>query len=193
MVLTRREFGKTVSGGALAIGLGTLSMGVSCGTVYQDIETYVPIGLAAFNEIISLVDPALAKTLSPIINLVKASFADLLAAINEYLNAPASEKATLIEKIKLAINVVIDNLNQFWVDAGIPDGTLAQTIVGILQLVISTLAAFLPLIGGALVSKKQLAKTIPVIPRSKAQLKKKVLVSDINAVFASHGYANRIY
>jgi hypothetical protein len=193
MPSTRRQFGKMVGAGALALGIGEISMGFSCATVYTDIENYVPIGLAAFNTIITLIDPPLATVLAPVIVLVKAAFADLTAAITEYNNAPAAGKTTLLGKVRLAIQAVIDNLNKFWSDANIPDSPLASMIVGVLQIVVSTLAAFLPLIGGTVASKK-VAKEIPIVPRTKKQLAKSVVKSDINAVFVKYGYsANQIH
>lgn len=186
--MNRRQFGKTVGTGLLAVGIGEISMGFSCASVYTDIENYVPIGLAAFNSLITIVDPTLATTLAPIISIVKASFADLSAAIAEYNNAPAANKATLLGKVTTAINAVIDNLNQFWNDANLPDSPLASTIIGVLQIVLSTLASFLPLIGGTVQSKKKLAKSIPVVNRTKKQLAVKVVKSDINSVFVKYGY-----
>lgn len=195
MQTTRRDFGKLALSGGSAVALGSVvgmtSMGLSCGSVFADITSYVPIGIAAFNEVLSLVDPTLATTLAPLTQEVKAAFADLAAAVEEYNNAPAASKATLIGKITTAMNAVIDNLQKFWSDANLPAGSLASTIGGVLQIVISTLAAFLPLIGGAVAvsdKTKALAKTIPVVPRSKAQLKQKQFKTAINAVFVKYGY-----
>lgn len=187
MVITRRNFGQVVGAGALAGSLGITTMGLSCNSVFTDIENYVPIGLAAFQEIISLVAPVEAAALAPIIAIVKATFADLAAAVAQYNNAPAADKATWLGKIKTAINAVIAELQQFWNDANLPDGGLASTIAGVLQIILSTLAAFLPLIGGAVaVSAKKLAKTLPVVPKKRSQ---KQFKADINAVFLQYGYS----
>src|ERR1700722_6057929 len=147
---TRRQFGKNALTGtaafALAGAVGEVSMGFSCSasTVWADIENYVPLALEAFGEILSLVNPAESTLLTPIITEVKAGLADLEAAINYYINAPAASKATWIGKITTAVNAAIQLLQQFWSDLNLPDGTLATTISNILQIIISTLAAFLP-------------------------------------------------
>ena len=188
---TRRDFAKVVGCGALGVGIGITTMGLSCESIFADIESYVPIGLAAFNEILSLVDPTEAALLTPIINDVKAAFADLTAAITQYENAPASDKSTLLGKITTAINAVIDEINQFWNDLKLPDSGLASTIEGVLQIILSTLAAFLPLIGGALLSKKKLAKTIPLIPLTKKQLGKNQVKASINACFVKWGHPDK--
>jgi hypothetical protein len=192
-MLTRRQFGKTVGYGGLGIGIGMTTMGVSCNTVFQDIEAYVPIGLAAFNEILTLVNPAEAAALAPIIGLVKAAFADLSSDITQYINAPAADKATLLGKVTTAINIVIANLNKFWSDLNLPNSGLASTIVGVLQIVISTLAAFLPLLGGTVAASARAGKAIPIVPMNKKQLGKSQVKASINAAFAKGGYPNKVY
>lgn len=190
---TRRQFGKTVAVGTLGVGIGITTMGVSCDTVFQDIENYVPIGLAAFQEVISLINPTEAALLAPIIQIVKAGFADLESDITQYINAPATSKSTLLGKIETAVSIVIGNLNQFWSDLKLPDGNLATTIIGVLQVVISTLAAFLPLIGIPALAKSTAPNAIPVLPRTKKQLQKAQVKADINAAFSHGGYTNTIY
>lgn len=192
-MLTRRQFGKTAGYGALGVGIGMTTMGLSCDTVFQDIQNYVPIGIAAFNEILTLISPTEATSLAPIVATVKASFADLSVAINQYIQAPSTDKASLEGKIVTAINAVINNLNQFWADANLPNSQAAQTIVGVLQIVLSTLAAFLPKVGGAVSLKKTFAKQIPILPRDMKALKSKQVKADINVMFSSHGYQNRVY
>jgi hypothetical protein len=192
-MITRRQFGKTVGTGALALGIGEVTMGLGCATVFTDIENYVPIGLQAFDLVIGLIDPALAVTLTPLINDVKSAFADVVAAINAYQNAPASQKATLIGKVSLVINVAITAIQQFWSALSLPDGSLLSTIEGVLQIILSTLAAFLPDLTGntiAVVKTQGLTKTIsftPVKPKNAKSLK-----SELNLVFTSHGFNDRV-
>jgi hypothetical protein len=194
---TRRQFGKTILGAAptvaLAGGLGITTMGLSCGSIWSDIENYVPIGIEAFDEVLSLLDPTLLTAISGIIKDVQAGFTALIGAITNYENAPASTKTTLVGKITTAINALISALQSFWSATNLPDGSLAQTIEGVLQLIISTLAAFLPLIGGVLLATKKLARVIPIIPRTKAQLKQTQFKKDCGTIFTSHGYPNQVY
>lgn len=192
---TRREFGKILVGAvptvALAGGLSMTTMGLSCGSIFTDIEAYVPVGLEAFSEVISLISPAEGAALAGIITIVKASFADLASIVSSYNNAPAADKATWLGKITTAINAVISNLQQFWSDVKLPAGSLVATIEGVLQIILSTLAAFLPLIGGAMIaSPKKLEKTVQITPVKRTQ---KQFKAAINVAFSSHGYANRIY
>jgi hypothetical protein len=196
---TRREFGKLIIGAvptvALGGGLVMTTAGLSCSNIFTDIETYVPVGLEAFEEVLSLISPAEGAALAGIITIVKAAFADLAAAVTAYENAPAANKSTLLGKITTAINAVMGELQQFWTDANLPDGTLASTIENVLQVILSTLAAFLPLIGGAMSAKYQallakLPKQIPFTPQKRTQ---KQFKAAVNAAFSSHGYSNVIY
>jgi hypothetical protein len=193
--MDRREFGKAVGIGVLAGGLGITTMGLSCNTVLTDIEDYVPIGLNAFNQILTAIDPPLAQSLAPIIADVKSAFADLAADVQSYQNAPAADKATWKLKITEALNIVISNLQQFWNDAHIPNAGLAATIENVLQVILSTLAAFLPMVGGVLATPnlKQPRRTVKIVPRSKAQLSPKQVKADINAAFAKGGLPNKVY
>jgi hypothetical protein len=191
MMLTRRQFGKVTTTGALALGVGELTMGVSCESVFQDISTYVPAGIEAFDVALELLDPTLLAALQPAISAVKNGLADLAADVEAYENAPAASKATLVGKITTIINIIIGNIQQFWADLNLPDGALATTIENILQVILSVLSSFLPLIGGSLtyVNKKSL-RYIPFTPekRSKKQFK-----AAVNVVLSAHGYAQRIY
>lgn len=195
MVITRREFGKAVSMTALGGTIGLTTMGLSCSSVFTDIENYVPIGIAAFQEVLSLIDPTEAALLAPIIQTVKAAFADLDAIVQQYESAPAASKATLLGKISTAISAVMSELQQFWNDANLPDGSLALTIEGVLQIILSTLAAFLPLLGSAApvaggfgaeaYGRKKLTRTITFTATKRTQKKFK---ADVNAVFVANGY-----
>ena len=195
-MITRRDFAKYIGSGALALGIGEISMGFACNpsSVFADIEAYVPIGLDAFKVILGLISPSEASALGPIINDVEVAFNTLETVVQQYQNAPASQKASLVGKIVTAINAVISQLNSFWSALNLPDGSLASTIIGVLQVIVSTLAAFLPQLGGtlALDAKKKFNRTIPIVTRSGNQLKAKSIRKDINAVFAKYGYSNRI-
>jgi hypothetical protein len=198
-MLTRREFGKVTGTGALALGVGEISMGLSCATVFNDIANYVPVGLQAFQQIVNLVNPVAGSALAPFIADVKLAFADLEVAVTNYQNAPAASKSTLVGKITTAINDAIAQVQAFWVAANLPAGGIASTIEGVLQIILSTLAAFFPSIGGKLMAAKEpgfgekgtgvrLIQFTPV-KRSPAQLKK-----DINAAFVNGGHPeNQIY
>jgi len=187
--LSRRDFGKLAVSGALGSTV-IATTGFSCGSVWNAIASYVPVAIQSFDQILALIDPAEAAALSVIIVAVKASFADLAADVSAYENAPADQKVTWEQKITLGINIAIGNLQQFWNDANLPDGSLAATISGVLTIILSTLAAFLPLVGGTLTMGRKLAKSLPVNPQKRSRSQ---FASAVNAVFTQHGYSNRVY
>jgi len=189
---TRRQFGKYLGTGVLAASIGEVTMGLSCSSIFTNIEAYVPIGLQAFDSILTLLDPASGIALAPIVQEVKAGFADVTAAVNAYNNAPAADKATLAGKVSTALQVVTNEIQQFWSDANLPDSGLATTIFGVLQIILSTIASFfpkLPPVTQALAART-LTKTIP-IDLSKAASSPKKLKSSINDVFTANGYATK--
>jgi hypothetical protein len=117
-------------------------------SLYQDILKYVPVALQAFGSILSLlagagVIPVPAGTvIAGIIAIVKAAFADLQTDVTNYENAPAAQKSTLLGKISTALAVVEGNLQEFWSDLQIPDPQLAETVEGLIGVILSALAGF---------------------------------------------------
>jgi phage-related protein len=188
---TRRQFGKLVGTGALAVGIGEVTLGLSCASLEADLEKYVPIGLSAFQTIVSLVDPPIAAAVAGVITLVKAGFADVAAAVQDYQDAPAANKATLLGKISTAIVAVQSELQTFWNDLNLPDGSLATTISNLLAVILSTLAAFLPSLPAAASSasarQANLRKVVPFTPqrRSVSQFRKA-----FDAVLTANGHGD---
>ncbi len=190
---TRRDFVKIVGSGALVLGIGEVSMGLSCASVFTDIERYVPIGLSAFQAVVSIVDPALVVPVALVVTEVKAAFADLVAAVTMYNDAPAANKATLLGKISTAINVVETEIQIFWNDLKLPDSALANEISSLLGVILSTLTAFLPQLPApttpvAMVQKRpskvdQLQKTIVFTPKKRSV---KQFKHDFNTVLESN-------
>lgn len=151
--MNRRNFlfnsGKALTVTALA---SVVSITTACPTwlmnLYADIMKYVPVGLAAFNAILNIltgagvIPPGAGTAVEAIANLVKVAFADLQAAITQYQNAPAADKATLLGEISVALATVEANLQAFWSNLNIPDVNLANIIEGLLGVILGTLAAF---------------------------------------------------
>jgi hypothetical protein len=186
---TRRSFVKTaglVSGTALA---GGSFLGVStCTTIEQDILNYVPVALSSFDEILTLINPAEAAALAVIISAVKVAFADVQAAVITWENAPSANKATLACKLVLALQIAEQTLQQFFNQLNLPVGSLLDTVEGIIQIVLSTLEAFIPSLNCATPppAVKAFQKTVAVVAKKRtvSQFKK-----DINNVLVQHKYA----
>jgi hypothetical protein len=120
------------------------------GGILSTISAYVPIGLAAFNGVLLLltsagiIPPGTSSAIGAVVLLVKAGFADLLAAVQEYQNAPAAQKATLKGRITEILTVLGDNIQKFASDiiSTAANNPLLVTVTGLLALILSTLAGF---------------------------------------------------
>jgi hypothetical protein len=159
-MLQRLAFGFT----AFLAG-GVLSGCPSFGGITSAISTYVPVGLAAFNGVLLLltsagvIPPGTSTAIGALVLLVKAGFADLLAAVQEYNNAPAAQKVTVKEKISLILAVIAANIEKFASDivGMVSDNKLLQVVTGLLTLILATLAGFSGQLPAPLAGRKTLS------------------------------------
>ena len=128
--MNRRTF---VGTSLVAAGSGSLLLeGCTVGGVISEIKAYVPIGIAAFNGVVALlttvgiIPPGTGTAIAMLVALVKNGFADLMAAIDEYNNAPASSKTTLLAKISLILSEVSQNIGKFFADLAISDSASSR-------------------------------------------------------------------
>lgn len=180
---TRREFGKVVAGGSLAVGIGTVSMGVSCNTVFNDILKYIPVALQAMTAILSVLSGG-GYTITPAVtvalNLVKVALADLQADVSAYENAPADQKNTLLGKVSTAIAIAEGNIQQFWNDLNLPQNNIAGTVSGILGVILSTLAYFATQLPAPTnVAVKNVPNALPVTPKKRSVKEMKVEINTL--------------
>ena len=191
----RRKLFNWSFAGLAAVSLSSLwETACTWGSVAADILKYIPIGLNAFASIISLLTGfgLLAPGVAALVLLVKAAFVDLQTVIQQYDNAPAASKVTLLEKISTALAVVEADLQAFWSNLTIPDPQQATLIEGLLGLIISVLQGFgllLPAPAPIPVSSgipHGTVKRIKVTPqrRSPAQFR-----TDFNQFLAKHGHS----
>lgn len=187
MSMTRRSFYGRILAGISLIALPVSMTGCwLSGSVFSQIMSYVGIGLTAFQVVVGLLDPPLAAVMAGAITLVKAGFADLQLAVQDYNNAPAADKTTLKNKIAVVLANLRNEIQSFWANLNLPDPALASLIQGLLSIILSTLAGFagqLPVPVGAKVRAAS-SKDITVTPqvRDKKQFEK-----DFNAVLTQAG------
>jgi hypothetical protein len=145
--MNRRNFiGKT---GLLVVGLritGASAVGfwtAGC-NVFTDVLNWVPVGEAAVNSILAvltgngvLISPALQS----IIGLIEAGFAGLSGAIKEYQSTTPPPAGSLA-KIETFFKDVVDNFKTFLASLKVNAGLLG-IVVGLAQIVLSTIAAFM--------------------------------------------------
>jgi len=169
--------------GALFLAASTTACWFS-GNVFTQIMAYVGVGLTAFQAVVSLV-PGFGPQVEIIVQLVKAGFADLQLAVQDYNNAPAANKATLLGKISTVLADLQSEIDGFWANLNLPTGTLSTLVKGLLGIILSTLAGFATLLPQPVGAKTQFnAKTIGVTPQKRS---KKEFENDFNAAMVAGG------
>lgn len=112
--------------------------------VYKDISSYVPVALLAFDRIVAILVEHGVNTmgLTDVGNRVKAALADVQTAVLEYRDAAAHDKATMVQAISVALKIATHRLVEFWEMLKIPSPELAKTVKTLLDVIVSTLTAF---------------------------------------------------
>jgi len=196
--LSRRSFATFTAKSFAALGIGSLmNLETACtfGSVWAEIQKYIPVGLSAFAAILSiLTGSGIGVTaVSAIVALVKTGFADLSTAVSQYQDAPTGQKTGLLGGISEAITVVEANLQSFWANLSIPDAKLAATIQGLLEVLTTTLAGFAtqlpapvtPVAMTAMRMKASLTKQLSSAPVKRSPGKVK---ADFNAQLKAGGF-----
>jgi hypothetical protein len=118
--------------GALTISGSTMIL-TGCADVANDLVT-------AFQAILVILS---AAGIVPGGAVVVAALNAVLSAVQEYLNAPAADKATVGMKLALIIADAQADLQTWFTNLNLT-GTLAVVIESLVSVVLSTLAGFLP-------------------------------------------------
>jgi hypothetical protein len=179
--MNRRNFVTRVFAGTAVVALPFITTACPAwlsSSLFANIMKYVGVGLTAFQVVVGLLDPPLALALAGTIALVKAGFADLQLAVQDYNNAPASDKTTLKDKIAVVLQDLQAEIQTFWNNLSLP-GPLGILVKGLLSIILSTLAGFasqlpVPLPSPASERMKALPNKIGVTPvlRTKKEFEK---------------------
>lgn len=126
--------------------VGALALAPACwvGGGYDAITHYVPVALLAFERILDiLVEHGVpTERLSHMVALVKAAFADILAAIEEFRHRRGRAQDTLVAAIRTALEIAQKRLDEFWGMLELKDDQLLHTLKLLLDVIKSTLAGF---------------------------------------------------
>jgi hypothetical protein len=166
--------------------------GCNATTIFQTILAWIPTAEKAFAGIVTILGPFLPPGASAIIAEVNAAFQVVVAAVNEYLNAPAADKTTFLDKLRVALQAVSDQIQAFLNAINIPGNPIVAVVLGLAQVIISTIEGFLnnlPVPVGGKVLTMQAAlhcsgATVVVVPklRNDSSFKK-----DFNAICEANG------
>jgi len=172
MAITRREFAGHLATGAAAIALGGATIEMSGCNVWTDIENWIPLGIAAVNSILAILEAngvPLAAPIQLIVNTIQAGFTALEAAIKEYQSTTPAPVGVL-QKIETIFTDIVNNFGTFLTQLGLKGGLLSL-ISSLVQIILSTISGFmneLPSVATrALVAHTGLkagSMTVPVLP-----------------------------
>ncbi len=192
---TRRGFLKLTGTGGLILSTGGAAVlldACNAQTVFETIISWIPTAKSAFQGIVTILGPFLPPGAQALITEVFAALDVVTAAVNEYLNAPAADKATFLGKLRVALTAVGDQIQAFLAAFKATGNPLISVVLGLAQIIISTIEGFLgkiPLPAGAKVRTVRASihfegVTAVVVPkvRSISQFKK-----DFNSVCEANG------
>jgi hypothetical protein len=142
--LTRREFGSGFSRFLLLLAATGPWLWTAGCNVFSDILNWVPVGETALNAILAVLTSngvLITPAIQTIVNLIEAGFAALTAGIKEYQSTTPAPVGALA-KIETAFKDVVDNFRTFLASLNVSGGLLG-IVIGLGQIIFSTIAAFL--------------------------------------------------
>src|ERR1700761_2470067 len=138
--MNRRSFvGHLTTGAAAGVLLGATTTISGCSTL-DELETWVPVGLAAFDGIVTLINPAAGTTLELAVKGLDILWAAVATAIANYNHDTTDPKATLLQKIVAALVGLEGGLDQFLTTflGGLPANVVSAVEAGF-NLLLATL------------------------------------------------------
>jgi len=202
-MITRREFTGFLTGTALLASTGSATILLNAcnpSSVFAEIEAWAcpPAGGTtsplqnAINGIVTILGPFLPPGATVLIAAITASVTAACGATQEYLNT-TPPPVGIIAKIQTALTDIADNLQAFLNAFNIPGNPIIAVVIGLAQVILSTIAGFLgklPVAAGAAktmvirASVRFSGVSAPVTPKVRTV---KSFKSDYNAVCEAHG------
>lgn len=141
--MNRRTFTTRIGSYLLmAVAAGSTSL-VGCG-VFESISSWIPVGLAAINSIVTLLGPLIPPQAIAILTLVKAGFADLAAAVNQYnADTNPADKATLLAKIRTFLGAIASNFESFLNVLNLGTNPIIIVVISLAKIILGAIAGFL--------------------------------------------------
>ena len=147
----RRGFIKFAAAGAGYVamgGAGGLALAGAGGcNVFDDILNWIPVADASIEAIVQLLEnagvlsPVAGAPINAALGLVDASVAQLKADVAAY-KAITPPPAGALAKIQAGLQIVATNFQAFLAALKISDSKLLQLVVGLAQIILSTIAGF---------------------------------------------------
>ena len=107
----RREFVGHLVGGAAVVAVAGSAVTLESCNVLSELETWVPIGLSAFDTLISYINPAAGTALSVIVGTVNGLWQAVATAIANYQHT-TDPTTTVLDKVIAAMDALSGGLGQ---------------------------------------------------------------------------------
>jgi hypothetical protein len=198
--LPRRGFLRISASSFLTLFLASTSSLFFGGcSVFTDIKNWVPVGLAAFDSVLNLlesagiINPIAGSAISQIINVIKAAFSQVVADVQAY-QAITPPPAGALQKIEDTLQIIVTNFGSFFSSLSITDGPLISLISGLASIILSTIEGFINSIRGtsktsARVGVSQVMgvnhKPMTITPKAR---NKAAFTTEFNALCIQHGH-----
>lgn len=114
-----------------------------CAGILATIEAWAPVAKNAVAGFVTILGPFLPPGSTVIIAAINASIDATVAAIMEYMAAPAANKNGLLAKIQLALKDIADNVQTFLHGLNIAGNPIVSVVIGLAQVLLSTIAGFI--------------------------------------------------
>ena len=196
--VTRRQFSRLTAKGLMLAATGSFLALDGC-SFAQDILAWAPLGLAAFNGIVTMLETFGIITADPaltvIVAAVRTGFSDLIQDVQLYESITPPPQGALAE-ISAVLTIIAGNIKSLFASIQTSFAPIVNLIIGLAQLILGTIAGFLNTIGSktpagvpmATFYKFQVGKngqTVNFLPLKMSQGKFR---SDWNAVCKSQGH-----
>lgn len=148
--LTRRAFLKVgafaVASARLAPALLLAGLGVGC-NVFQDIESWVPTGIDAFNAVLNLLEGsgvitvAAGSPIAAVVGVIFAAFNQLKTDAQQYLATNPPPVGALAKVLDVLQNIGT-NFQSFLTAININDPKLSALVTGMVQIILGVVSGF---------------------------------------------------
>ena len=182
---SRRYFLGAAGATALAAG-GTVYLGgCSASSAWNELQTWLPVGLAAFDGLAGIVD----TVFTAIASTVDALWAAVQNAVSLYIHT-TDPTTTILDKVIASLDALQGGLAQALaaLPVSIPAAVLAAA-KAVLALTISTLKSIQAKIEPTNMAKQSAAKAL--VPPAASSTKD--YTKQVNAIFAANGLALRVH
>jgi hypothetical protein len=111
-----------------------------CAFSLSTILEYIPVGVNAIKGVFSVLSAAGITV--PGLDIILAAFAALSGGISEWQNAPAAQKATLLDKVSLLLHDVIDQIGTVLSAITLGTSPLLTLVTGLITVILNILGGF---------------------------------------------------